>query len=52
MLDYLGEKEAADLLFRAAKQNLSEKKVRTVDLGGRAKTNEVGVDIVTILKSL
>jgi tartrate dehydrogenase/decarboxylase/D-malate dehydrogenase len=51
MLDYLGEKEATDLLFRAVKKNLSEKKVRTLDLGGSSKTNEVGEDIVTILKS-
>ena len=52
MLDYLGEKEAADLLFRTVKQNLSEKKVRTVDLGGSSKTNEVGDDIVRILHTL
>jgi tartrate dehydrogenase/decarboxylase/D-malate dehydrogenase len=51
MLDYLGEKEAADLLFRAVKQNLSEKKVRTIELGGRSRTNEVGDDIVRILRS-
>lgn len=51
MLDYLGEAEAADLLYRAVKQNLSEKKVRTVDLGGRSKTGEVGDDIVRILRS-
>jgi tartrate dehydrogenase/decarboxylase/D-malate dehydrogenase len=52
MLDYLGEREAADLLYRAVKKNLSEKKVRTIDLGGRSKTNEVGDDIVRILRSL
>jgi tartrate dehydrogenase/decarboxylase/D-malate dehydrogenase len=52
MLDYLGEKEGADLLYRAVKQNLSEKKIRTVDLSGRSKTNEVGDDIVRILRSL
>jgi tartrate dehydrogenase/decarboxylase/D-malate dehydrogenase len=52
MLDYLGEEEAAGLLLRAVKQNLSEKKVRTVDLGGSSKTNEVGVDLVRILESL
>jgi tartrate dehydrogenase/decarboxylase/D-malate dehydrogenase len=52
MLDYLGEGEAADLLYCAVKQNLSEKKVRTVDLGGRSRTNEVGGDIVKILRSL
>jgi tartrate dehydrogenase/decarboxylase/D-malate dehydrogenase len=52
MLDYLGEKEAGDLLFRAVKQNLSEKKVRTVDLGGSSKANEVGEDVARILESL
>jgi tartrate dehydrogenase/decarboxylase/D-malate dehydrogenase len=52
MLDYLGEKEAADLLFKAVRQNLSEKKVRTVDLGGSSKTKEVGDDIARILRAL
>jgi isocitrate/isopropylmalate dehydrogenase len=52
MLDYLDEREASSLLFQAVRQNLSEKKVRTVDLGGRSKTNEVGDDIVKILHSL
>jgi tartrate dehydrogenase/decarboxylase/D-malate dehydrogenase len=52
MLDYLGEKEAADLLFRAVKQNLSEREVRTVDLGGSSKTNEVGENVVRILESI
>jgi len=51
MLDYFEEKEAADLLYRAVERNLSEKKVRTIDLGGRSKTDEVGDDIVRILKS-
>ena len=51
MLDYLGEKEGAEILFRGVKQNLSEKKVRTIDLGGRSKTNEVGNDIVRTLHS-
>ncbi len=52
MLDYLGEREEADLLYQAVKKNLSEKKVRAIDLGGRSKTNEVGDDIVRILQSL
>ena len=52
MLDYLGEKEAADLLLEAVKKNLSERRIRTIDLGGRSKTNEVGEDIVRILRSL
>jgi tartrate dehydrogenase/decarboxylase/D-malate dehydrogenase len=52
MLDYLDETKAADLLYQAVKKNLSEKKVRTIDLGGRSKTNEVGDDMVRILQSL
>jgi len=52
MLDYLDEREAANFLYQAVKQNLSEKKVRTIDLGGRSKTNEVGDDIVRILRVL
>jgi len=51
MLDYLGEDEAATLLYQAVKKNLSERKVRTVDLGGRSRSNEVGEDIVRILRS-
>jgi tartrate dehydrogenase/decarboxylase/D-malate dehydrogenase len=51
MLDYLEEKEAADLLFEAVKKNLSDKRIRTMDLGGRSRTNEVGEDIVRILRS-
>ncbi len=49
ILDYLGEKGTADLLYRAVQQNLAEKKVRTADLGGRSKTHDVGDDIVRIL---
>jgi tartrate dehydrogenase/decarboxylase/D-malate dehydrogenase len=52
MLDYLDEREAANLFYQAVKQNLSERNVRTIDLGGRSKTNEVGDDIVRILKTL
>lgn len=52
MLDYLGEREAADFLYREpSPKNLSEKKVRTIDLGGNSRTNEVGDDIVIILRS-
>ena len=51
ILDYLGEKSAAALLYRAVRQNLAEKRVRTQDLGGRSKTQDVGEDIVRILKS-
>jgi isocitrate/isopropylmalate dehydrogenase len=52
MLDYLNEEEAANLLFQAVKQNLSQKKIRTIDLGGRSKANGVGDEIVRILRTL
>jgi tartrate dehydrogenase/decarboxylase/D-malate dehydrogenase len=52
MLDYLNEAEAANLLYQVVRKNLAEKKVRTIDLGGRSKTNEVGDDIVRILRAL
>jgi tartrate dehydrogenase/decarboxylase/D-malate dehydrogenase len=52
MLDYLGEDEAGGLLYRAVCKNLAEKRVRTMDLGGRSKMNEVGDDIVRILQAL
>lgn len=52
MLDYLEENEAADLFYQAVKKNLSERKVRTIDLGGHSRTNEVGEDIIRILRSL
>jgi tartrate dehydrogenase/decarboxylase/D-malate dehydrogenase len=51
MLDYLNEKEVAILLYQAVKKNLSEGKVKTFDLGGRSRTNEVGDDIIRILRS-
>ncbi len=52
MLDYLGEEEAANLLYGAVTQNLAEGRVRTIDLGGQARTDEVGDDVVRILRSL
>jgi tartrate dehydrogenase/decarboxylase / D-malate dehydrogenase len=52
MLDFLGEEQAADLLDRAVKKQLAEKKVNTRDLGGHAGTYEVGDDIVRILKAV
>ncbi|MCX8119032.1 MAG: isocitrate/isopropylmalate dehydrogenase family protein [Desulfobacterota bacterium] len=52
MLDYLGEAEAGSLLYRAVSQNLAERRVRTIDLGGRSRTEEVGDDIVRILRTL
>lgn len=51
MLDYLGEAEAANILYQAVKKNLSDRRVRTMDLGGRSRTEEVGDDVVRILRN-
>ena len=51
MLEQLGETEAAELIYKAVRINLGEKKVRTRDLGGKSGTKEVGKDLIRILKS-
>lgn len=52
MLDFLGEFQTAGILNQAVKQQLAEKKIRTRDLGGDARSYEVGNDIVRILKTM
>jgi tartrate dehydrogenase/decarboxylase/D-malate dehydrogenase len=42
MLDYLGEREAADHLLAAIERITAAGQVRTPDLGGDATTREVG----------
>jgi len=51
LLEHLGEKPAADGILRAIETNLRERKVRTYDLGGTAKTSDVGTDIARIVKA-
>lgn len=46
MLDFLGEKQAAELVDKAIIESLSSKEVRTPDIGGVATTAEVG-DCIT-----
>ena len=41
MLEFLGEKAAADLVSTAVRAVLAEGRVLTPDLGGRARTTEV-----------
>ncbi len=42
MLEYLGEKNAADKVGKATLKVLEEKKVLTYDLGGTSKTSDMG----------
>ena len=51
MLDHLGQYEGAQLLMEAIENNIKEGKIRTRDLGGTSKTEEVTADIINrILK--
>ncbi|MBP6820654.1 MAG: isocitrate dehydrogenase (NAD(+)) [Acidobacteria bacterium] len=52
MLRHLGERSAADLISRAMIHTLSEKKIRTRDLGGTASTTEYTEAIVGTMKEL
>jgi isocitrate/isopropylmalate dehydrogenase len=42
MLEYLGEKKAADRVGKATLKVLEEGKVLTYDLGGTSKTSDMG----------
>ncbi|MBI3921632.1 MAG: tartrate dehydrogenase, partial [Armatimonadetes bacterium] len=46
MLEFLGEEEATRRVKQAVTDQLAEGKVRTPDLGGTAKTSEVGDDLI------
>jgi isocitrate dehydrogenase (NAD+) len=52
MLRHLGEREPADLIERAMIHTLSNKKVRTRDLGGTASTTEYTEAIVASMREL
>ena len=51
MLEFFGYPEWSDRLIGAIEQVLMERKVLTPDLGGSAKTREVGEEIVRIVKA-
>lgn len=52
MLDHLGETEAAALILKAMTDVLSTQNApRTPDMGGRAKTSDVGNAIAEALTS-
>jgi tartrate dehydrogenase/decarboxylase / D-malate dehydrogenase len=50
MLDFLGEEEACDLIMDAIKAVTGEGRVLTADLGGQARTGEVGDEVVARLR--
>jgi isocitrate dehydrogenase (NAD+) len=52
MLRHLGERAAADLIERAMIHTLSEKKIRTRDLGGTASTSEYTEAVVSSMAEL
>ena len=52
MLDYLGETKAANLVEKATNAVLKEGKVLTYDLGGNARTSDVGKAIAEKVVSL
>ena len=52
MMEYLGEKEAADLIQSAVVKVLKEGKVRTYDLGGRSSTFDVAEEIASKIKEV
>src|SRR5439155_3756067 len=52
MLDYLGESKAANLVEKATTSVLKEGKVLTYDLGGKARTSDVGKAIAEKVVSL
>jgi isocitrate dehydrogenase (NAD+) len=52
MLRYLGERDAADLVSHGLERTLSEKHVKTRDLGGTASTTEFTEAVVASMREL
>lgn len=52
MLEFFGHKQWADRLIYIIEEMLTEKKILTPDLGGTAKTSEVGDEVVRKLRKV
>jgi tartrate dehydrogenase/decarboxylase/D-malate dehydrogenase len=52
MLDFFNEKKSAALIDRAVAQILAERTVRTPDMGGHAKTRQVGDEVIRVIQTL
>jgi isocitrate/isopropylmalate dehydrogenase len=50
LLEYIGEREAAEGVVQAIEANLKGGKVRTSDLGGSSRTSDVGDDIARLVR--
>jgi isocitrate dehydrogenase (NAD+) len=50
LLDYVGEKDSAQEVEKAVLEVLRERKTLTYDLGGKARSSEMGEAIVTKIK--
>jgi 3-isopropylmalate dehydrogenase len=50
LLEYIGEREAAQGVVQAIEANLKGGKVRTSDLGGSSRTTDVGDDIARLVR--
>lgn len=50
MLEFLGKNEWAERILNVMETMLLEKKVLTPDLGGRARTNEIGTEVIRLLQ--
>ncbi|MBP2630449.1 MAG: tartrate dehydrogenase [Firmicutes bacterium] len=52
MLDFFGHEEWGGKVLKAIEQVMVEKKALTPDMGGQAKTNEVGDEVVAVLSKM
>ncbi|HID71766.1 MAG TPA: isocitrate/isopropylmalate dehydrogenase family protein [Thermoplasmata archaeon] len=50
MLDYLGEKEKAEMIYNGLARTIKEGKVRTYDMGGSSTTLEMAKEVVKNMK--
>ena len=51
MLEFLGERDAGQLLMRGIETLTAEGKVLTTDIGGSATTGQVGDELIRLIKT-
>jgi isocitrate/isopropylmalate dehydrogenase len=50
MLEFLGEAKSASLIRKAVASSLAQGQARTPDLGGSARTGEVGDELLAMMR--